>query len=478
MKIKRAHLVLFIAAFLSAAAHHANAGVQWCTFLGGPGAPMGIALDREGNVYVAGYTSWADFLTSPPEAYDRTFNGSFDIFVAKLNPTGSSLLYSTFIGGSDEDFARAIAVDSEGNAYVTGGTKSPDFPITTGALQTTHGVHPGIDYCDVFVTALNSSGTEIIYSTFLGGGGDENGRGIAIDDEGNAYVAGGTTSSEFPTTPGAYDEYHSGLSDGFVAKLNATGSALVYSTFLNGWGITYCTGIAIDSQRAVYVTGSTEASDFPVTPHAFDTTYNGGPGGGHGGDAFITKFNPSGSNLVYSTFLGGEEWDGATAIGLDNHSNVYVTGYTYSLHFPTTLGAIVRPYDAHYGGPSAFVTKFNALGTTLEYSSIILYDGYDYALAVDADGNACIGIADMAGLLELNGSGSQLLFSIVLGDPQNTYINAVVVDDAGDIYIAGATGDPHFPVTPGAFDTTSIGTFVAKLRPDPITASSLWPLYE
>ncbi|MCM3541322.1 HYR domain-containing protein, partial [Priestia endophytica] len=293
-------------------------------------------------------TGSADFPTTPG-AFDTTYNGNGDAFVTKLDPTGSMLIYSTYLGGTNVEVGNDIVVDAGGNAYVTGLTFSTNFPTTPGAFDTTYNGSG-----DVFVTKLNPTGSTLIYSTYLGGGtSTEQGEGIAVDAGGNAYVTGFTHSTDFPTTPGAFDTTLSGFVDAFVTKLNPTGSMLIYSTYLGGTDSDRGFGIALDAGGNAYVTGFTESANFPTTPGAFDTTYNGS------GDVFVTKLNPTGSTLIYSTYLGGTNEEGGSGIAVDAGGNAYITGFTNSTDFPTTPGA----FDTTLNGNSdAFVTK---LGTVL-----------------------------------------------------------------------------------------------------------------
>ncbi len=227
-----------------------------------------------------------------------------------LNPTGSALVYSTYLGGSNGDYGFGIAVNSAGNAYVTGVTFSTDFPVTPGAFQTTCGAPS--PYCgDVFVSKLNPTGSALVYSTYLGGSNKDGGVGIAVDSSDNAYITGYTNSTGFPVTPGAFQTVCGGGNpgDAFVTEVNPTGSALVYSTYLGGSNGETGRGIAVDSAGNAYVTGETSSTDFPVTPGAFQTTY-----GGNMDDAFVSKINPTGSALVYSTYLGGSGQDDGIAI--------------------------------------------------------------------------------------------------------------------------------------------------------------------
>jgi hypothetical protein len=471
MKIGKVHVVLVVVVILTGAAHQGEAEVEWCTYLGGSGGDVaeGIGLDAEGNVYVVGWTNSADFPTSSG-AYDPTWNGAEDVFVAKFDHSGSRLLYSTLLGGAETDEGYGIAVDNDGHAYVTGATKSLDFPVTEGAFQSTHG---GVNVWDVFVAKLSQSGGELIYSTYIGGDANDIGHSIAIDAVGSGYVTGYTNSDNYPTSLGAFDRTAVFWEQGFVTKLNATGSGLVYSTYLGG-SKTFCKGIAVNSEGAAYVIGDTSDPNFPVTSGAFDTTYNDITGVE---DGFVTKLDPSGSDLMYSSYLGGENEDFGQGIVLDGDDNVYVCGTTASPNFPIT------PYGLgpEYAGLNGFVTKFNSWGSSLIYSS---YSAQEQALAiaVDGEGNACTG-GQRAAVWKLNASGSRVLYSRLLDSEGSTIVHAIAVDAAGDIYVAGNAG-AGLLTTPEAFDITFAGgagdAFVAKLHPigNPVTGSKLWQLYQ
>jgi len=295
----------------------------YSTFIGGSNSDWGydITVDNNGNAYITGMTGSSNFPTTLG-AYDVTFNGFVDIFVLKLNQTGQSLLYSTFIGGTLVDHSFSITIDDYCNAYVTGYTNSSNFPITPGAFNSTND-----GSYDVFVLKLNQTGTALIYSTYIGANvEDEDGKGITVDASGNAYVTGWTYSATFPTTTGAFDTTFNGTRDGFVLKLNQTGASLIYSTFIGGssdldWG----SSIAVDIVGNIYVTGSTDSSDFPTTPDVYDRTFNGG-----NNDVFVLKLNQTGSSLVYSTFIGGSGDDYGDGLAIDNDDNAYLTGGTDS----------------------------------------------------------------------------------------------------------------------------------------------------
>jgi hypothetical protein len=316
----------------------------YSTYVGGSRGDegRGIAVDAVGSAYVTGYTG-VDFPTTPG-AFDTTANGDGEVFVTKLDANGSTLLYSTYLGGSSDELGYSIAVDTAGNAYVTGLTASDDFATTPGAFDTTF--HGG--YWDGFVTKLNATGSAPLYSTYLGGSRNDGGGGIAVDATGSAYVTGATESADFPTTSGAFDTTLNGYWDGFVTKFNATGSAPLYSTYLGGSFQDSGDGIAVDAAGNAYVTGSTGSADFPTTPGAFDTTLDGGY------DVFVTKLNASGSAPLYSTYLGGRNEDFGHSIAVDAAGSAYVTGSTSSADFPTTPGAFDTTFD--FGG-DVFVTK-------------------------------------------------------------------------------------------------------------------------
>jgi hypothetical protein len=306
-----------------------GAALIYSTYLGGGGidSGSGIVVDSSGNVLLAGPTQSPDFPTTAG-AFQATFGGRTDAFVAKLNATGTAFIYSTYLGGSGDDASFGIAADSVGNAYVTG-VASINFPTTPGAFQTTYG-----GAADVFVTKLNATGTALIYSTYLGGSSPDFGRRIALDSAGNAYVTGQTSSSNFPTTPGAFQmTYGGGPSDAFVTKLNPGGTALVYSTFLGGSAGDIGRSIAVDSAGNTYVTGAASAG-FPTTPDALQTAFGGST------DAFVAKINAAGTVLIYSTLIGGSNNDEGVEVVADASGNVYITGHTRSLDFPTTPGAL------------------------------------------------------------------------------------------------------------------------------------------
>jgi hypothetical protein len=333
----------------------AGTALVYSTYLGGSGFDwgFGIALDSAGNAYAAGHAASANFPTTPG-AFDTSYNGGGDGFVTKLASDGSALLFSTYLGGTGSDFVFPVSIDSAGNAYVTGRTASAGFPTTLGAFDTSYnGGNFGTGY-DAYVTKLNATGSALVYSTYLGGTGNDEGFALALDPVGNAYVTGYTDFGTFPTTVGAFDTSYNGATDAFVTKLNAAGTSLVYSTYLGGIGDEECFGIVVDAAGHAYVTGDTTSVGYPTTVDAFDTSFNFGVT-----DALVTELDPAGASLVYSTFLGGSNPDSGYRIALDAAGNAYVTGATGSANFPTTIGAFDTISDL---GGDAFVTKL-AIGT-------------------------------------------------------------------------------------------------------------------
>lgn len=446
----------------------------YSTYLGGSGiddAANAIAVDQSGNVYVTGQTTSYDFPARNAE--QSTSGGDYDAFVAKIDPSGSALVYSTYFGGSGDDRGAGIAVDASGQAYVVGKTTSINLPTTAGAYQTTYNGGGG----DAFVAKFNASGSALVYSTYLGGSGYDVATSIAVDATGNAYVAGYNYLTGFPTTQGAYQTASKGPYDAFVTKLNASGSALVYSTYLGGTGDDYVLGIAVDSLTNAYVTGLTISNDFPMQNAAQ-------PAFGGYYDAFVTKLNPAGSTLVYSTYLGGVGWDGGRGIAVDSLGNAYVAGQTGSNNFPTTPGAFQTTYG---GSDDAFVAKLNASGS-IAYSTYLGGSGGDTAnaIAVDQSGNAYVTGNNLNGgfplkeALQTNANipsfeafvtkvapdGSTLVYSTYLGGTGNDLGLGIAVDLLGSAYVAGVTASPDFPITPGTYQQTNAGVydgFVVKI---------------
>ena len=449
-------------------------GIQFTTFLGGSSHEVGagIAVDASGNSYIGGTTQSPDFPTTAG-AFRRTgAAGNFsDVFVAKLNPAGTALIYSTFVGGSDLDLANGIAIDGSGNAYVTGTTKSSNFPTTGGAFDRSLNIPPNCPRCatdntDGFAFKLNASGSALSYSTYLGGTDIDSPRGIAVDGAGDAYVTGETLSGDFPTTAGAFRRSSAGAYDMFVTKLNPSGTALAYSTFLGGSQVDNGQAIAVDGGGNAYALGFSSSSDFPTTPAALDRTANGGF------DVTLTKLNPAGSALVYSSYLGGQGFDTGSGLAVDAGGTATISGNTGSVDFPTTAGA----FDTSSDGNDAFVTRLNSAGSAALYSTVLGGSGSDSVngIALDPAGDAWLAgstsssnfpvTADAADptfngggsdalIAELSPSGSSLLYSTYLGGSQSESAMDIARDQAGSLYVTGLTYSMDFPATTGALDT-------------------------
>jgi len=467
--------------------------LSYSTFLGGSGddSGSGIAVDSSGNAYVTGSTASANFPTASP--LTAALSGSVDAFVAKLDPSGTSLVYSTFLGGNNVDRGSAIAVDSSGDAFVAGTTSSPDFPTTTGALQTSFAGGA----TDAFVAKLNPAGDTLAYATYMGGTGSDTAHTLALDSIGDAFVAGDTQSTDFPTL-GAFQGASGGQGDAFLSKLKPDGSGLVYSTYLGGSGADSGQAVAVDPSGDAYLTGYTYSTDFPTA-----SPYQAANAGS--ADVFITKFNPAGTALVYSTYLGGAGLDRSTSIALDASQNIYVAGYTASSAFPTTSGVI---QTANHGNGDAFVAKLNANGATLSYSTYLGGSLVDQAsgIAVDSSGNAFItgytqssdfsllnpvdaafgggtcgsGPCFDAFVTEINSTATALVYSTYLGGNANDYGAAVAVDASDNAYVTGSASSSNFPVTAAVQSTIgSSGSagdaFVAKISPANAPAASLSP---
>ena len=360
-----------------------------------------IATDAAQNIYVVGETYSPDF---PGAATSSSARRAGDAFVVKLNASGSQIIYTAILSGAGYDSVRGVAVDSSGNAYITGVTTSADFPVTAGAFQRSSS-SPGIE--DAFVAKLSPTGA-VLYATYLGGSSSDVGFAIAIDQSGAAYVAGSTNSVNFPVTAYAPQRtFNGGSADCFVAKIAPGGATLSYSSYLGGENIDVCKGIAVDASGAAFVTGTTISTGFPVIG-ALKQTLTGGS------DAFLTKLSPAGDRFLFSTYLGGEGADDGSVVRVDSTGAVYVAGDTASSGFPTTSGAAQMQYNGQY---DAFVC----------------------------------GVAN---------DGSQIEFATYLGGSGADSINDLFVGQDGRIVVAGYTSSMDFPVVQ-SLQNSAGGTFDA-----------------
>ncbi len=448
--------------------------LDYSTYLGGNGEEWGnaVAVDGAGNSYITGSTSGTNFPTTPGAYRAGKVGQDVDAFVVKMNAAGTGVVYSTYLGGSGDDTGGAIAVDAAGNAYVGGYTTSTDFPTTSGAFQASFRSGNPTDH-DAWVLKLNASGSALLYSTYLGGSKDDILIALAVDLAGNAYAAGGTGSTDFPTTPAAFQpRFAGGDNDAFITKLNVTGTALLYSTYLGGSSRDPAWGIAVDAAGDAYVTGPTRSGDFPTTPGAFQTKFGGGIR-----DIYVAKLRPTGGALVYSTFLGGSDDEQSTFLALDAAGSAYVTGYTTYTNFPTTPGAFRTSFQggATGSGGDAFVAKLNTTGAALVYSTYLGGSGEDGSngIAVDAAGNAYVtGFTNSADfptvrplqlafggrdafVAKLNPAGSALVYSTYLGGQDADTGVAIALDFSGNAAVTGRTASSNFPVVPGALQSGS-----------------------
>jgi len=458
----------------------------YATFLGGSGVDYGcsIAVDGQGQAYITGRTDSSDFPAAKGPGYDTSLNGWYDAYVVKLDASGTGLVYATFLGGSDYEDGYGIALDSEGQAYVTGCTASTDFPAASGlGYDTSHNGGSG----DAYVVKLDASGTALVYATFLGGGSEDVGLGIAVDSAGQAYVTGDTDSTDFPAVSGpGYDTSYHGNYDAFVVKLNAGGMGLLYATFLGGGGAEEGDDIALDGAGQAYVTGQTCSADFPAANGpGYDTSHNGGQG-----DAYVVKLNASGMALVYATYLGGGSEDMGLGIAVDGEGQAYVTGNTDSADFPAASGP---GYDTSYhGNYDAFVVKLSASGTSVVYATFLGGGDSEGGSSVAVDGarqtiitgqtrsadfpavrgpgydTTYNGICDTF-VVELNASGTALAYATFLGGGGSDLSEGIATDGVGQVYVAGNTASTDFPAASGpGYDSSHNGgyvdAFVVKLQ--------------
>jgi hypothetical protein len=479
--------------------------LAYSTYFGGTLAETAWAVainTNDGSVYIAGQTLsklamkkglvfsdtntfQKDSVFSTPGAIQEIFAGgklTGDGFVAKLDDTGTNLIYLTYLGGSKDDLVSSVAVDASGNAFVTGFTDSSNFPTADALYPTIGGVEnkrtkafPG----DAFIAELDAGGSNLIYSTYLGGSQLEAGNGITIDSADNAYVTGLTSSTDFPVT-NAVQNRLAGTNNVFVTEIGAGGSPLIFSTYLGGANFDSGESIALDAANNIYVTGFTSSTNFPIT-NAFTSVLNGGllrRGGNNyfAYDAFVTKFSPSGANLVYSTFLGSTNNDVGYRIACDAAGNAYVTGYSASPAFPNTVTNVPGLYahgnkkDTGASDIDAFLTKFDPNGVMV-YSALFGGKGDDigYGVGLDAIGDAFVvgattskdfptnnaatafRIKNSGGndvfVTALNSNATALLYSGYLGGRKNDFGYNIAVDPAGNAYLVGQTVSKDFPLT-------------------------------
>jgi hypothetical protein len=437
----------------------------YSTYLGGAGGDQGraIAIDGSGYAYVTGITGSTNFPTQNPYQIEP---GDFntDAFVTKFSLSGDSLIYSTYLGGNAADLGFGIAVDGSGSAFIVGATSSTNFP-TQNPYQSDQRIG------DAFVTKLSPSGDALAYSTYLGGFGTDEAFCVTVDSDGIAYVAGATTSDDFPIqNPYQTDQIGK---DGFITKLTQSGDSLVYGTYLGGDSDDIVNGIAVDVFGNAYVIGNTSSTDFPVQNPYQDTL------GDLWSDVFVSKLSQLGDSLIYSTYLGGDGADYGNGIAVDDNGSAHVTGGTWSTNFPTE-----NPYqtDPDFFG-DVFVTKFSSSGDSLVYSTYLggASSEEGYSIVVDRQGNACVtGLTASANfpvvdpyqtdqvfndafITKLPPFGEAPSFSTYLGGGDDDFGYGIAIDTLGDVYIVGQTYSTNFPtLNPYQTDQGSTDVTVSK----------------
>jgi uncharacterized protein (TIGR03437 family) len=443
--------------------------ISYATFAGGAGedAALAIKADAQGSAYVAG------------------FSGTTDVqaFVTKFSPDGSRILFTTYFGGTGVDLATGLAIDPAGNIYVCGSTSSSDFPVANG-FRMTYGGGPADLMADGFIVKINPAGDAITYASYIGGSGADTAKGIAVDATGSAYVTGSTASLDFPVANALQATNRGGTygkTDAFVMKVNPSGNARTYATYLGGTGDDSGLAIAIDATGNAYITGTTHSADFPtVNPYQ--------PARRSEADAYIAKINPAGSALVYSTYFGGSSDDSGTSIAVDQTGAAYIAGITGSGNLPVINAAQSKPGSPDGLGFDAFAAKISPAGNTLAYSTFLGGSGVELAhgIAVDTIGAAYVvgetGSSDypvsnpmrLAGsgtdsfVTKLAPSGSTIEYSSYLGGQAIDAATAVAIDSAGNAYVAGSTASIDHAATPGAARTLLAGrtdAFTIKIMP-------------
>jgi hypothetical protein len=367
-----------------------------------------MEIDNNGNIIITGVTNSLN-LPVTDNAYMNRLQGEFDLFITKMNSECDTILFSTYLGGSNHDRHPVLALDDIGNIYVAGPTVSADFPTTENAYDREYNGMSGY-YGDIYICKLDTYGVQLLYSSYIGGSKDETVFGIYVDAEGTAYLTGYTESENFPFTRQMYGTGYSvssNVNDAFLVALNCQNSELTFSTLFGGNGSEQGQQVCLDQTGNIFISGTTTSDNFPVTQGSFDETFNGG---NESGDFFVSKFINSGKELIYSTYVGGIADEGRSDLIIDNAGNAFVGGGTSSTNFPVTIST----YDSLYNGGDDVFSFRDAL------------------------------------LFKLNSSGDKLLYSTFLGG-------------TGDVLIGGLTTSPDFPTTPQAYDNSYYGSWDAFL---------------
>jgi uncharacterized protein (TIGR03437 family) len=473
--------------------------VSYASYFGHNAADAGarMAVDSQGNTYLAGYSTDGAFPVTPGAYSPGTgFGNKGNGFIVKYNAANTAVVYSAYVGGGTWDGFTSIGVDTAGNVYVAGFTDSDDYPVTAGALKTKVHSSASDTSTDCVVTKVNPAGNALVYSTYLGGSGEDSCLGMAVDGQGFVYLTGVTRDPfGFPLSDNAPQRQGRGFLDAFIVKLNQTGTGVVYGTLLGGTDIDSGIAIAVDSQGAAYITGQTASFNFPVTTGAYQRTLAGVGGSppARMGDAYVAKLSPDGGTFQYVTYLGGKNEDVGLGIAVDSQGNAYVVGSTLSDTFPTTTGAFQTTYkglggNQYFPGGDAFVTKINPTGTALVYSTYLggAKDDWAVGVAVDSSGKVWVAGATLssdfpvssdaaqakygggnpiatfptgdAWVAELDVAGASMIYGTFVGGKADEYATSVVLDSAGNAYITGSTFSSDFPVTSAALQKGYGGT--------------------
>ena len=439
-------------------------GLEWSTLLGGSNRDevTGVALSDNGEVTIAGQTGSLDFPVTPG-AFDTTHaGGTFidDVFVARLDPSGSSLIYCTFLGGGQNDICTDVALSATGEAVVSGWTGSADYPVTAGAFDRTYN-----GSSDIYITRLNDEGTDLVYSTYLGGSSLENSAGMRLAGDGVVTVAGQTNSQDFPVTGAAYDSQNTGAPlqpDAFVAKLSSAGDSLLWATLLGGSGSEFAEALDVADDGTVVIAGRPSSTGFPVTAN-------------FGTGIFLARFDPALSRLLYATNLGGTGDDRPNDLAVDASGTAYLTGSTAAADFPTTAGAFDTTFN---GGVAGYVLRLNSTGTGILYGTYI-GGGNCSGEAIEVDsggvvtivGHAGAGVPTTPGALDtlssatdlfvsrLSPNGSSLWYSTYLGGSDveshvGSHLIGLALGPEGESIVVSQTASEDYPTTPGAYSTT------------------------
>ncbi len=438
---------------------------------------VAIALDSQENILVAGETGSRRFPRTKG-AFDESYNGGGnwygDIFVLKLDSNGKNVLWSSFIGGSEDDRVEDLVVDEQDNVYITGITSSPNFPVTENNLSNTLS-----GSSDAIICKLSANGSELLYSSYLGGTGGERGVGLCLGTGGEIYVTGSTSSQDFQTTSGSYDDSLN-ASDIFVGRISPNGTEFLYSTFVGGGGNDRPTGMVLNSQGEVCVAGATNSSDFPTSPGSFNDSFESDTSL----NCFVFKLSGNGSKLLFSSFVGVyHNVGGITDIALDNDQQIYLSGYTDSRNWPTTSDCLNNTYTGH---SESFVTKLNHNGSRLLYSTYLGGSGFDsaYGMALDSENNVYLtgsttssdfpttsgaydrslaredtwfggghmGLDTDVFVCKLDLENSKLIYSTYVGGEMVEGGHAICLDSGNNACVAGITDSEDFPTSSGAYD--------------------------